>query len=106
MIEPTESEDKAELDRYCDSLIAIKQEIEQIAKGQLHIDLYKNAPHTQAVLMADIWDRPYSREQAGWPKPWCLSTRKVWPSCGRIDDSFGDRNLVCMCPSVEELAHQ
>jgi len=56
--------------------------------------------------MADIWDRPYSREQAGWPKPWCLTPRKIWPSCGRIDDSFGDRNLVCMCPSVEELAYQ
>ncbi|KAF7636755.1 Glycine cleavage system P protein [Meloidogyne graminicola] len=105
MIEPTESEDKAELDRYCDSLIAIRKEIEQISKGQLHIDLYKNAPHTQNVLMADHWERPYSREQAGWPMPWCISQRKLWPSCGRIDDSFGDRNLVCMCPSVDTMAN-
>uniref|UniRef100_A0A914H3A8 Glycine cleavage system P protein n=1 Tax=Globodera rostochiensis TaxID=31243 RepID=A0A914H3A8_GLORO len=100
MLEPTESEDKAEMDRYCDALIAIREEIEDIGRGELHLDLFKNAPHTLSVLAASVWDRPYSREQAGWPKPWCYTSRKVWPTVGRVDDSFGDRNPFCTCPSV------
>ncbi|KAL3078902.1 hypothetical protein niasHS_014684 [Heterodera schachtii] len=101
MLEPTESEDKTEMDRYCEALIAIREEIEDIARGELHIDLFKNAPHTLSVLAASVWDRPYSREQAGWPKPWCHTSRKVWPTVGRIDDSFGDRNPFCSCPPVK-----
>ncbi len=102
MVEPTESESKAELDRFCDTMISIHGEITAIENGQsdkLRNPL-KGAPHTADVAMADSWDRPYSREQACFPAPW-LKEHKFWPACGRIDNVFGDRNLVCSCAGME-----
>jgi glycine dehydrogenase len=102
MIEPTESEAKEELDRFCDALIAIREEIREIEEGRTPRDnnLLSNAPHTLEDLISDRWDRPYSRERAGFPS---LANRrhKVWPSVGRVDAAAGDRNLVCVCPPVE-----
>ncbi|HJN72337.1 MAG TPA: aminomethyl-transferring glycine dehydrogenase [Myxococcota bacterium] len=105
MIEPTESESRAELDRFCDSLIAIRDEIRAIESGALDpIDNpLKNAPHTAAVVMAERWSHPYSREQAAFPAPH-LRVHKFWPSVGRIDNAWGDRNLFCTCAGVEEVA--
>ncbi|MEK7727213.1 MAG: aminomethyl-transferring glycine dehydrogenase, partial [candidate division KSB1 bacterium] len=102
MIEPTESESKAELDRFCEALIAIKGEIEAIEKGQAdkQNNVLKNSPHTASAVVADKWEHPYSREQAAFPKPWVRS-RKFWPSVGRINNAHGDRNLICACPPVE-----
>ena len=104
MIEPTESEAKGELDRFCDALIAIRQEIRDIEEGKADREdnVLRNAPHTQAALMADAWTHPYAREQAGYPVEW-LRESKFWPSVGRVDNAFGDRHLVCTCPSVEEV---
>ncbi|RMH03186.1 MAG: glycine dehydrogenase (aminomethyl-transferring) [Nitrospirae bacterium] len=101
MIEPTESESKAELDRYCDALIQIRQEIEAIEEGRLPKDdnPLKNAPHTLEMVSASNWTHPYSREQAAFPAPW-LRRWKFWPSVSRIDNAYGDRNLVCTCPPV------
>lgn len=100
MIEPTESEDKAEMDRLVDSLLAIREEIEMIEDGRLdrQCNPLKKAPHTQAVVTSSKWDRPYSREMAAFPKPWCAF--KVWPTVGRIDDQFGDQHLFCACPPM------
>jgi glycine dehydrogenase len=105
MVEPTESESKAELDRFCEALIAIHGEIQAIEKGEwdLKNNPLKNAPHTAAVVTANHWDRPYSREQAAYPAPW-LHDHKFWPAVGRVDNVYGDRNPVCACPSVEEYA--
>jgi glycine dehydrogenase len=102
MIEPTESEDKGELDRFCDALIAIRQEIEDVVTGKADArdNVLKNAPHTAAAATADSWTHPYSREQAAYPLPW-LKASKVWPSVGRIDNPYGDRNLMCICPPME-----
>ncbi|MFO0705380.1 MAG: aminomethyl-transferring glycine dehydrogenase [Nitrospira sp.] len=102
MIEPTESESKAELDRFCDALIAIRGEIQDIADGRQPRtnNLLKNAPHTAAVVMATEWSRPYTREQAAFPKAW-VKGNKFWPSVSRIDEAYGDRNLVCTCPPME-----
>jgi len=98
MVEPTESEDKAELDRFCDALIAIRGEIRQVECGTWPADdnPLKNAPHTQADLVGD-WDRPYARETAVFPLPW-VAANKFWPSVNRIDDVWGDRNLCCTLP--------
>jgi glycine dehydrogenase len=98
MVEPTESESKAELDRFCDALIAIHGEILAIESGQAdkQNNLLKNAPHTADMLAADNWNRPYSRQQACFPAPW-QTDYKFWPAVGRIDNVFGDRNLVCAC---------
>ena len=105
MIEPTESESKEELDRFCDALIAIREEIREIEDGRSPRDnnLLGNAPHTLEDLLADRWEHPYSRERAAFPSP---ATRrfKVWPSVGRVDGAYGDRNLVCVCPPVEAYA--
>jgi glycine dehydrogenase len=103
MIEPTESESKAELDRYCDSLISIRKEIKDIEDGKYDKvnNLLKHAPHTLQVVSADKWDRPYPREEAGFPVKW-LRDQKVWPHVGRVDNAFGDRNLICSCPSIDE----
>jgi len=105
MIEPSESESKEELDRFCDALIAIREEIREIEEGRSARDnnLLSNAPHTLEDVISDRWDRPYSRERAAFPSP---STRrhKVWPSVGRVDGAYGDRNLVCVCPPVEAYA--
>ena len=105
MIEPTESESKAELDRLCDALIAIRGEIRDVEEGRLDRDdnPLKNAPHTAAMVTADAWDHAYGRELAAYPLPW-VKERKFWPSVGRIDDVYGDRNLMCACPPVEAYA--
>lgn len=102
MIEPTESESKAELDRFCDALIAIRGEIQEIVEGRVPGDnnVLKNAPHTAQVVTATEWSRPYSREQAAFPLPW-VRDRKFWPAVGRIDDAYGDRHLVCTCPPAD-----
>jgi glycine dehydrogenase len=97
MIEPTESESKAELDRFCDALISIREEIRGISDPA--DNLLKGAPHTAALCSANSWDRPYSREAAAYPSPW-TRTHKFWPAVGRVDDTFGDRNLVCTCPDI------
>ncbi len=107
MIEPTESEPLHEIDRLCDALILIRAEIADIEAG--HLDRkdnpLKNAPHTMAVATADSWEHAYSRERAVWPAPWSRN-QKFWPHVGRIDNGFGDKNLICTCSSVEELALQ
>ncbi|MEC4674948.1 MAG: beta-eliminating lyase-related protein, partial [Nitrospirota bacterium] len=104
MIEPTESETKAELDRYCEALITIRKEIEAVEKGQLPKDdnPLKNAPHTIETVISSTWKHPYSQKQAAYPVPW-LTVNKFWPSVSRIDNAYGDRNLLCTCPSVESF---
>ncbi|WP_277455720.1 aminomethyl-transferring glycine dehydrogenase [Janibacter sp. DB-40] len=103
MIEPTESEDKGEIDRFCDAMIAIREEIETVAKGEeVTTSMLRRAPHTAASL-AQEWDRPYSREDAVFPVG-VDAADKYWPPVARIDGAYGDRNLVCSCPSPEELA--
>lgn len=99
MIEPTESEDVAELDRFCDALISIRKEIE-VATADNHNTVLHNAPHTQAMLTADTWDFPYTREQAAYPLEY-IAENKFWPSVRRVDDAYGDRNLVCSCAPIE-----
>ena len=103
MIEPTESESKAELDRFCDAMIAIKQEIDQVASGEYSLDdnPLVGAPHTAAMVSADEWSRAYSRSQAAYPLT-SLRESKYWPPVGRLDHVFGDRNLVCSCPSIAD----
>ncbi|MEL7363164.1 MAG: glycine dehydrogenase (aminomethyl-transferring), partial [Bacteroidota bacterium] len=102
MVEPTESETKAELDRFCDAMIAIRSEIQEIELGVVDAEqsALKHAPHTAAVVTATAWDRPYTREQAAYPAPW-TRTAKFWPTVGRVDNAFGDRNVVCTCPPME-----
>ncbi|HEV2804058.1 MAG TPA: aminomethyl-transferring glycine dehydrogenase [Chthoniobacterales bacterium] len=104
MIEPTESEAKAELDRFCDAMISIHAEIEAVASGKVDKknNVLKNAPHTAEQVIADKWDRPYSREDAAYPAPWTRE-QKFWPAIGRIDSVYGDRNLFCTCPPIEAL---
>jgi glycine dehydrogenase len=101
MVEPTESESKAELDRFCEAMIAIHGEMETIAAGKSPRDNnpLKNAPHTAQVCCADKWDRPYSREQAAFPTAWTRA-HKFWPSVGRVDNVYGDRNLFCTCATL------
>jgi len=105
MIEPTESEPKAELDRFCDALIAIRKEIEDVVTGKADPkdNVLKNAPHTAAVVSGNEWAHAYSREQAAYPLPW-VRAAKFWPSVGRIDNPYGDRNLICICPPMEAYA--
>jgi glycine dehydrogenase len=102
MIEPTESESKAELDRFCDALIAIRGEIQEIVEGRVPRDnnVLKNAPHTAQAVTATDWKHPYSREQAAFPASWVRDS-KFWPSVARIDDAYGDRNLICTCPPMD-----
>jgi glycine dehydrogenase len=100
MIEPTESENKIELDRFCDALINIKGEIDAMESGDLNSAL-KNAPHTQEMLTADVWNFPYSREKAAFPLPY-IKENKFWPSVRRVDDAYGDRNLICSCNPIED----
>jgi glycine dehydrogenase len=99
MIEPTESEDVAELDRFCDAMISIRQEIEMATKEDVN-NMLKNAPHTLAMLTADIWNFPYSRETAAFPLDF-ISDNKFWPSVRRVDETYGDRNLICSCAPIE-----
>jgi glycine dehydrogenase len=102
MIEPTESEPLAELDRFCDAMIAIRKEIIEIEQGLMPKDnnLLKHAPHTAHVIMQDAWDRPYSRMQAAYPLPY-VREKKFWPSIGRVNNTHGDRTLICSCPPME-----
>lgn len=102
MIEPTESEAKEELDRFCDAVLAICQEIKEIEEGKVNPEnnVLKNAPHTAAEVTADTWEHPYSREKAAFPLPY-IKENKFWPPVGRIDNVYGDRNLVCACPPIE-----
>jgi len=103
MIEPTESEPKAELDRLVEALISIRQEIREVEEGKADPknNVLVNAPHTCDVVVNDNWDRPYSREKAAFPLPW-VKARKFWPSVGRIDNAYGDRHLICSCPPMDE----
>ncbi|RMF56326.1 MAG: glycine dehydrogenase (aminomethyl-transferring), partial [Bacteroidetes bacterium] len=105
MVEPTESESKAELDRFCDAMIAIREEIRAVETGAADPEqnVLKNAPHTAALVAADTWTLPYGREQAAFPAPW-TRTHKFWPSVRRVNDAYGDRNLVCACPPMEAYA--
>jgi len=105
MIEPTESESKAELDRFCDAMIAIREEIRAVEEGRIDRanNPLKNAPHTAHVVTATEWNRPYSREQAAFPAPW-LRQHKFWPAVGRIDNAYGDRHFICTCPPIEAYA--
>jgi len=98
MIEPTESESREELDRFCEAMIAIRKEIQEIEDGKADRDdnVLKNAPHTAQVVMADEWDHNYSRQKAAYPLDW-VKLNKFWPSVSRIDSAYGDRNLVCGC---------
>src|SRR5690606_22430314 len=101
----TESEAKVELDRFCDALISIRKEIDAIERGEAdaYQNVLKNAPHTADFVLSDAWSEPYGREQAAFPAEWSR-THKFWPAVRRVDDAFGDRNLVCACPPMEEYA--
>jgi glycine dehydrogenase len=103
MIEPTESESKAELDRLCDALIQIRSEIADVETGKASKtdNLLKGAPHTAEAVTADEWPHPYGRAEAAYPAKW-LYEFKFWPAVGRVDNPYGDRNLVCTCPPMEE----
>ena len=107
MIEPTESESKDELDRFCDALIAIRKEIAAVVEGKVDAkdNVLKNAPHTAAEVTADGWTHPYTREQAAYPLPW-VRANKFWPAVSRIDNPYGDRNLICACPPIEAYAEE
>uniref|UniRef100_UPI0030EB6BC2 aminomethyl-transferring glycine dehydrogenase n=1 Tax=uncultured Cyclobacterium sp. TaxID=453820 RepID=UPI0030EB6BC2 len=98
MVEPTESESKDELDRFCEAMIAIRQEIREIEEGKAdkQVNVLKNAPHTAASIISDNWEMPYSREKAAYPLPF-VKENKFWPAVGRIDAAYGDRNLMCSC---------
>lgn len=102
MIEPTESEDKAELDRFCDALLHIRKEIEAVVNGTMDAknNILKNAPHTQWVITANEWNLPYSRQEAAFPLAW-VKTNKFWPTVSRVNNTAGDRNLVCTCEPIE-----
>jgi glycine dehydrogenase len=103
MVEPTESESKEELDRFVNALLAIREEIREIETGTAPREgnVLKRAPHTLETVVSNEWDRPYSRETAAFPDP-VLRQRKSWPTVSRIDNAFGDRNLVCSCPPIED----
>ncbi|MFT6844629.1 MAG: glycine dehydrogenase [Flavobacteriales bacterium] len=105
MIEPTESESKIELDRFCDAMLQIHEEIEEVASGKMDpIDnVLKNAPHTAERIISNDWNHAYDREKAAYPLSY-IRAQKFWPSVGRVDNAFGDRNLICSCPSVESYA--
>ena len=102
MIEPTESEDLGELDRFCDAMLAIRSEIDDIGSGRMKVENspLRNAPHTMDDIVNEKWDRPYTREVGAYPAPW-IRANKFWPTCGRVDNVYGDRNLVCTCPPLE-----
>lgn len=105
MVEPTESESKEELDRFVETMIAIKEEIDEIIEGKADKtnNVLKNAPHTSKVVVSDSWDKPYSREKAAFPLKW-VSDAKYWATVGKVDDAYGDRNLVCSCNPIEDYA--
>uniref|UniRef100_A0A2K5EM87 glycine dehydrogenase (aminomethyl-transferring) n=1 Tax=Aotus nancymaae TaxID=37293 RepID=A0A2K5EM87_AOTNA len=103
MVEPTESEDKAELDRFCDAMISIRQEIADIEEGRIdpRVNPLKMSPHSLTCVTSSHWDRPYSREVAAFPLPFVKPENKFWPTIARIDDIYGDQHLVCTCPPME-----
>jgi glycine dehydrogenase len=103
MIEPTESEDKSELDRFIEAMIAIRQEIDKVEKKQwpLEDNPLVNSPHTMEMVTSTEWKHPYSREVAALPLAW-VKANKFWPSVGRVDNAYGDRNVVCACPPLED----
>lgn len=107
MVEPTESEDKAELDRFCDAMLSIRAEIQEIVDGKIEAvdSVLKNAPHTQAVITADKWDRKYTRQQAAFPLDF-VKASKFWPSVSRVNDTYGDRNLICTCEPIESYMEE
>ncbi len=107
MVEPTESESKAELDRFCDAMTQIRNEINEIADGKADKDdnVLKNAPHTAATVVNTVWNHSYSREQAVYPLAW-IKSAKFWPSVSRVDNAYGDRNLICACPPIEDYMPQ
>ncbi|MCZ6508393.1 MAG: glycine dehydrogenase (aminomethyl-transferring), partial [Acidobacteria bacterium] len=102
MIEPTESESQDELDRFCDAMIQIREEIRAIETGAAdrQDNVLKNSPHTSAEVTSDSWSHPYRRQEACYPLPW-LRESKFWPAVARIDNAYGDRNLVCTCEPLE-----
>ena len=104
MIEPTESEAREELDRFCDAMISIKNEIQNVidCKYDKIDNPLKNAPHTAERIITEKWDHNYSREEAAYPIPW-LKKHKYWPTVGRVDNAYGDRNLICTCPQIENF---
>jgi glycine dehydrogenase len=103
MVEPTESESKAELDRFCDAMLSIRTEIAEVESGALPRDNnpLKHAPHTAEVVTADEWSRPYSRQRAAFPLPW-VKRHKFWPAVSRVNNVLGDRKLICSCPPIDE----
>ena len=103
MIEPTESEGKDELDRFCEAMLAIRKELDEIASGEANSEnnVLHNAPHTASIVCADAWEYPYSREKAAYPLPYLREGYKFWASVGRVNNAAGDRNLVCTCPPLE-----
>jgi len=105
MVEPTESEDLAELDRFCDAMMQIRKEIDDVVSGRADRtdNVLTGAPHTAAAVAATAWTHPYSREEAAYPLPF-VRAQKFWPAVGRVDNPFGDRNLVCACPPVDAYA--
>jgi glycine dehydrogenase len=107
MIEPTESEDKAELDRFCDALLSIRQEIRDVEEGKSDKadNPLKHAPHTQFVITADEWNHSYTRQQAAFPL-YYVTQNKFWPSVSRINNTYGDRNLICTCEPVSSYAEE
>ena len=106
MVEPTESEDKAELDRFCDAMIQIRKEIDDVVSGRAdpNDNPLKNAPHTALVVSASEWNHPYSREEAAFPLPF-VRERKFWPPIGRIDNAYGDRNCSVRVPRSKRPFH-
>jgi glycine dehydrogenase len=102
MVEPTESEALVELDRFCDTMISIRKEIDEIESGKADKEnnVLKNAPHTAETVVSDIWPHPYSREKAAYPSAQ-LRHNKFWPTVGRVNDAYGDRHVVCTCPPIE-----
>ncbi len=107
MIEPTESEDMSELDRFCEAMLQIREEIREIEVGKADPknNLLKNAPHTQELVTSDTWDKPYGREMAAFPLPW-IRENKFWPSVSRVNNAFGDRNLICTCEPVSSYMEE
>jgi glycine dehydrogenase len=103
MIEPTESESKEELDRFCEAMISIKEEIEEVISGDVFAEdsILKNAPHTMCLAVNDQWNYKYSRQKAIFPLPW-VKAKKFWPSVRRVNDALGDRNLICSCATISD----
>ena len=103
MIEPTESESKEELDRFCEALLSIREEISMVQNGQFDAEdnVLKNAPHPLYEITNDDWSHSYKRSQAAYPLPYLKNAQKFWASVARVDNAFGDRNLICTCPPIE-----